>query len=336
MRLLSLRVSSCDRHRRISANRQRRHLSDPARGLPRAGMHQIGAGGPDAPANRRRAELPLRSLADVLGVEDSGERWEHTSTAGWSRRTSATLHFATTEQAPAPLTAAPAAHGARGGAPVIRSERGAPEKVASSGAGRKNTATTGLRYLAQKVRDKLAGGPAAVVLGSGTGGKAQLVAACSQPAVALGVTALRLLVTTAPIRWRCAEWQDKLCHKPEAQPPTEALTQKHSPGSRRASRSSWPRAESWTGRVRRADGCWASIWAPPGSAWRSATRIGGWPCRWEPSTWANRPGSSSPCAISSRSTRSPRSSWAGRDRSPAGAAPARSRPRRSRRRFEVC
>ena len=54
-----------------------------------------------------------------------------------------------------------------------------------------------LRELAQKVRDKLAAGPAAVVLGGGGGGKAQLVAACTPGAVALGVKAPELLALAA-------------------------------------------------------------------------------------------------------------------------------------------
>jgi alanyl-tRNA synthetase len=52
---------------------------------------------------------------------------------------------------------------------------------------------SGLRELAQKVRDRLQGGPAAVVLGGGSDGKAQLVAASTAEAVARGVTAPELL-----------------------------------------------------------------------------------------------------------------------------------------------
>jgi alanyl-tRNA synthetase len=55
----------------------------------------------------------------------------------------------------------------------------------------------GMRDLAQKVRDKLAAGPAAVVLGSGDAGRAQLVAACSPAAVARGITAPALLEVAA-------------------------------------------------------------------------------------------------------------------------------------------
>jgi len=51
---------------------------------------------------------------------------------------------------------------------------------------------SGLRELAQKVRDKLANGAAAVVLGAG-GDRAQLVAACTAIAVSRGVTAPLLL-----------------------------------------------------------------------------------------------------------------------------------------------
>jgi alanyl-tRNA synthetase len=57
----------------------------------------------------------------------------------------------------------------------------------------------GLRELAQKVRDKLQGRPAAVVIGNGDGGKAMLVAACTEPAVGLGVTAPALLATAAEV-----------------------------------------------------------------------------------------------------------------------------------------
>jgi alanyl-tRNA synthetase len=56
---------------------------------------------------------------------------------------------------------------------------------------------SGLRELAQKVRDRLAAGPAVVVLGAGTGGKAQLAAASTPAAIALGVTAPALLETGA-------------------------------------------------------------------------------------------------------------------------------------------
>ena len=52
---------------------------------------------------------------------------------------------------------------------------------------------SGLRELAQKVRDRLQGGPAAVVLGGGSDGKAQLVAAVTAQAVERGVTGPELL-----------------------------------------------------------------------------------------------------------------------------------------------
>jgi alanyl-tRNA synthetase len=55
----------------------------------------------------------------------------------------------------------------------------------------------GLRDLAQKVRDRLAARPAAVVVGNGDGGKAMLVAAVTGPAVERGVTAPKLLETAA-------------------------------------------------------------------------------------------------------------------------------------------
>jgi alanyl-tRNA synthetase len=56
---------------------------------------------------------------------------------------------------------------------------------------------SGLRELAQKVRDRLQGRPAAVVLGGGIDGKAQLVAACTPQAVERGVTAPELLKPAA-------------------------------------------------------------------------------------------------------------------------------------------
>jgi alanyl-tRNA synthetase len=56
---------------------------------------------------------------------------------------------------------------------------------------------SGLRELAQKVRDRLQGRPAAVVLGGGADGKAQLVAACTPQAVERGVTAPALLEPAA-------------------------------------------------------------------------------------------------------------------------------------------
>ena len=57
----------------------------------------------------------------------------------------------------------------------------------------------GLRELAQRVRDKLQERPAAIVVGNGDGGKAMLVAACTAPAVARGVTAPQLLEVAAGV-----------------------------------------------------------------------------------------------------------------------------------------
>jgi len=58
---------------------------------------------------------------------------------------------------------------------------------------------SGLRELAQKVRDRLQGRPAAVVLGGGGNGKAQLVAASTAEAVARGVRAPDLLKEAAAV-----------------------------------------------------------------------------------------------------------------------------------------
>ena len=58
---------------------------------------------------------------------------------------------------------------------------------------------SGLRELAQKIRDRLQGRAAAVVLGGGSDGKAQLVAASTTEAVARGVTAPELLRGAASV-----------------------------------------------------------------------------------------------------------------------------------------
>jgi alanyl-tRNA synthetase len=58
---------------------------------------------------------------------------------------------------------------------------------------------SGLRELAQRVRDRLQGRPAAVVLGGGADGKASLVAASTSEAVARGVTAPELLRQAAGV-----------------------------------------------------------------------------------------------------------------------------------------
>jgi alanyl-tRNA synthetase len=58
---------------------------------------------------------------------------------------------------------------------------------------------SGLRELAQKVRDRLQGRPAAVVLGGGADGKAQLVAASTTEAVDRGVRAPELLREAASV-----------------------------------------------------------------------------------------------------------------------------------------
>jgi alanyl-tRNA synthetase len=57
----------------------------------------------------------------------------------------------------------------------------------------------GLRELAQKIRDRLQGRAAAVVLGNGEGGKAMLVAACTPAAVERGVSAPALLGPAAAV-----------------------------------------------------------------------------------------------------------------------------------------
>ena len=57
----------------------------------------------------------------------------------------------------------------------------------------------GLRDLAQKVRDRLSGAPAVVVVGNGDGGKAMIVAAVTSPAVGRGITAPAVLESAAGI-----------------------------------------------------------------------------------------------------------------------------------------
>ncbi|MEA2508239.1 MAG: alanyl-tRNA synthetase, partial [Actinomycetota bacterium] len=56
---------------------------------------------------------------------------------------------------------------------------------------------SGLRDLAQRLRDKLAAHPAAIVVGNAEGEKAQLVAACTARVLELGVTAPSLLQDAA-------------------------------------------------------------------------------------------------------------------------------------------
>jgi alanyl-tRNA synthetase len=58
---------------------------------------------------------------------------------------------------------------------------------------------SGLRELAQKVRDRLDSVPAVVVVGSGAGGRAQLVAATTRPAVDRGLTAPKVLEDAARV-----------------------------------------------------------------------------------------------------------------------------------------
>jgi alanyl-tRNA synthetase len=58
---------------------------------------------------------------------------------------------------------------------------------------------SGLRELAQKIRDRLDSVPAVVVVGSGAGGKAQLVAAATRPAVDRGLTAPKVLEDAARV-----------------------------------------------------------------------------------------------------------------------------------------
>jgi alanyl-tRNA synthetase len=58
---------------------------------------------------------------------------------------------------------------------------------------------SGLRELAQKVRDKLSAGPAVVVVGNAEGGKPMLVAASTAQAIERGVTAPKLLETAATV-----------------------------------------------------------------------------------------------------------------------------------------
>ena len=58
---------------------------------------------------------------------------------------------------------------------------------------------SGLRDLAQKVRDRLSGRPAVVVVGNGDDGKAMLVAAATPAAIERGVTAPAILETAAAV-----------------------------------------------------------------------------------------------------------------------------------------
>jgi alanyl-tRNA synthetase len=70
----------------------------------------------------------------------------------------------------------------------------------------------GLRELAQKVRDKLSGGPAVVVIGNAAGGKPMLVAAATSGAIERGVTAPGLLGTAAAVIGGGAGGKDALAN----------------------------------------------------------------------------------------------------------------------------
>ena len=151
-----------------------------------AGMRRVEAlVGPDALREVNEERELLRGLVDALGVKDPAAALEHARRViDENKRLRNELGKLRAGDRDAVIVGLVEQATAVDGVALVVSE--VPGEDA-----------TGLRELAQKVRDKLAGGPAAVVLGSGAGGKAQLVAACTQPLLEGGVTAPALLERAA-------------------------------------------------------------------------------------------------------------------------------------------
>ena len=164
-----------------------------------AGVRRVEAlVGPDALREINVERELLRGLVDALGVKDPGAALDH------ARRVVEENKRLRNEIGK--LRA-----GDRDAAIVSLVESAVPvEGVALVVSEVPGEDATGLRDLAQKVRDKLAGGPAAVVLGSGAGGKASLVAACTRPALERGVTGPALLERAAALIGGGAGGKDQL------------------------------------------------------------------------------------------------------------------------------
>jgi alanyl-tRNA synthetase len=147
-----------------------------------AGMRRIEAlVGPDALREINAERELLRGLTEALGVKDPAAGIEHARRVmEENKRLRNELGKLRAGDRDAVIVGLVEAAVPVDGVALVVSE--VPGEEAS-----------GLRDLAQKVRDKLSGGPAAVVLGSAAGGKAQLVAACTPSAIERGVTGPALL-----------------------------------------------------------------------------------------------------------------------------------------------
>ncbi len=151
-----------------------------------AGMRRVEAlVGPDALEEINADRALLRSLVDALGSKDPRSAIEHARKVVDENKRLRT-ELAELRKGDRDAVIASLVDGVEevDGLSLVVSE--VPGEDAS-----------GLRELAQKVRDRLQGRPASVVLGGGADGKAQLVAACTAQAVERGVTAPELLRAAA-------------------------------------------------------------------------------------------------------------------------------------------
>ena len=144
-----------------------------------AGMRRVEAlVGPDALREINAERELLRGLVEALGSQDA--RLGHRTRSPDRGR----------EQATEGRVGAPPCRRSGCGDRLARRRRGAGRRCVARGLRRCPARTRpDLRDLAQKVRDRLSGGPAVVVVGNGEGGKAMIVAAVSPPAVERGITA---------------------------------------------------------------------------------------------------------------------------------------------------
>jgi alanyl-tRNA synthetase len=151
-----------------------------------AGMRRVEAlVGPDALREINVERELLRGLVGALGSKDPQAALEHARrVVEENRRLKNELGKLRAGDRDAAIEALVVGAVPVGGVDLVVSE------VQGSDAG-------ALRELAQKVRDRLASRPAAVVLGTSDGGKAQLVAAVTGPAVARGVAGPALLELAA-------------------------------------------------------------------------------------------------------------------------------------------
>ncbi len=151
-----------------------------------AGMRRVEAlVGPDALREINLDRTLLRDLVDALGSKDPQSALEHArQVVEENRRLKNELGKLRAGDRDATIARLVE------GAEAVRDLLLVVAELPGSEAGE-------LRDIAQKVRDKLSGGPAVVVLGAATEGRAQLVAACTGGAVERGVAAPQVLEEAA-------------------------------------------------------------------------------------------------------------------------------------------